>query len=89
MQLILPTLRADVTLSQTYSYICEPPLDCPITAFGGSLDRSVSLESLSFWRDQTRSAFTVSQLEGDHFFLHSSKTELLKQISAVIAQEGC
>ena len=38
MQLFLPLLRADLALHETYSYIADEPLDCPISAFGGVED---------------------------------------------------
>ncbi len=33
MKLILPTLRADFAVIETYIYMNEPPLDCPIQHF--------------------------------------------------------
>jgi medium-chain acyl-[acyl-carrier-protein] hydrolase len=41
VRLALPALRADVELSETYEYREEPPLECPITAFGGVDDNEV------------------------------------------------
>ena len=38
MQLMLPLLRADFAVCQTYAYATEPPLSCPISAFGGMAD---------------------------------------------------
>src|ERR1043165_2264853 len=38
MQLVLPVLRADFGICQTYAYQHEPPLACPIYAFGGLED---------------------------------------------------
>lgn len=36
--MIIPILRADVALSETYAFVPELPLDCAITAFGGLND---------------------------------------------------
>jgi len=77
MKLMLPILRADFELVQTYSYTPRPPLDCPITAFGGWEDQSVSRESLEAWREQTTNKFSVRMLLGDHFFLHSARPYIL------------
>ena len=38
MTLTLPTLRADFTVYETYVYRDGPPLECPISAFGGNDD---------------------------------------------------
>src|ERR1051325_10798789 len=46
MRLMLPLLRADFELVQTYEYTPEPPLGCPIAVFGGLQDYEVPRESL-------------------------------------------
>src|SRR6266404_5241949 len=33
MQLMIPLLRADFSVCETYEYKSEPPLDCPLTVF--------------------------------------------------------
>jgi medium-chain acyl-[acyl-carrier-protein] hydrolase len=81
MQLVLPTLRADLEVCETYAYRAEDPLNCPISAFGGSQDRKISRADLIAWRDQTRSAFSLRMFPGDHFFLHTARALLLQAIS--------
>jgi medium-chain acyl-[acyl-carrier-protein] hydrolase len=78
MQLLLPTLRADFTIVETYNYIAEPLLDCSITAFGGLQDREVSYEDLKAWQEQTKTAFSLQMLQGNHFFIHSAQSLLLE-----------
>jgi len=43
--LLVPTLRADVNLLETYLYEADPPLECGITVIGGGADRIVTRES--------------------------------------------
>jgi len=38
MDMFLPILRADFSIDETYIYYEDNPLDCPVTAFGGSAD---------------------------------------------------
>lgn len=84
LQLLLPLLRSDFELVQTYSYTEEPPLDCPITAFGGLEDAEAPPEDLKRWGEQTTVSFSLSMLPGDHFFLHGSKDLLLRIISRTL-----
>jgi medium-chain acyl-[acyl-carrier-protein] hydrolase len=81
MQLVLPILRADFALVETYVYSTEAPLDCPISAFGGLEDGEVSHDDLTAWRDQTNSSFTLSMFPGNHFFLHSARSLILSTVS--------
>jgi surfactin synthase thioesterase subunit len=69
--MMLPMIRADVELLQTYEYLADAPLDCPITVFGGLHDQVVKLAGLMGWRKQTTAQATLRLLPGDHFFLNS------------------
>lgn len=73
MQLTLPALRADFAICETYNYLAEPPLTCPISAFGGTQDPKVSRPELEAWREQTTASFSLRMFPGDHFFLHTSQ----------------
>jgi medium-chain acyl-[acyl-carrier-protein] hydrolase len=91
-ELMLPLLRADFTLAETYTYTPDEPLTCPISAFGGMGDHEVDWEDIAAWSEQTRGSFTLRMLTGDHFFLHSARTLLLPAISQDLAAavgEGC
>jgi medium-chain acyl-[acyl-carrier-protein] hydrolase len=81
MQILLPALRADFAVIETYAYTPESPLACPITAFGGLQDREVSCEDLKAWQQQTNAAFSLQMLPGDHFFLQSAQPLLLQSLS--------
>jgi medium-chain acyl-[acyl-carrier-protein] hydrolase len=81
MKVMLPILRADLALCESYIYVSEPPLDCPISVFGGEQDSLVSAQELGAWRDQTSDSFTLNMLPGDHFFLHSQQDSLLRMLS--------
>ena len=77
MQLMLPVLRADFAICETYTYIADTPLPCSISAFGGQQDDEVSQEQLAGWRKQTCASFELRMFPGDHFFLHSARKQLL------------
>jgi medium-chain acyl-[acyl-carrier-protein] hydrolase len=80
MSVLSPILRADVEICETYECEPRPPLDCPITVFGGLQDVDVSREQLEGWRDYTTSSFAVRMFPGNHFFLHSSAPVLQRMI---------
>jgi surfactin synthase thioesterase subunit len=80
LELLLPVLRADFQLFETYVYQSDEPLDCPISAFGGLSDVEVSQEDLAAWRRQTRGLFTFRLLPGNHFFIQSAQAQLLQAL---------
>ena len=77
MTLLLPLLRADFTIYETYRHEAEPPLDLPITALGGLEDADASREDLDAWRAHTSKGFVLRMFPGNHFFLHTMRTRLL------------
>lgn len=83
MEIVLPFLRADFALYETHVYSPEPPLNCPISIFGGLQDRNVSHGDLQAWREQTTGSFSLRMFPGDHFFLNTTQPLLLQ----VLAQE--
>ncbi|MFZ0304439.1 MAG: alpha/beta fold hydrolase [Terracidiphilus sp.] len=76
-EIILPILRSDLALDQNYQYIPQPPLDCPITVFGGIDDRAASPDALEAWREHTRSSFRLRMFAGGHFFLNEEQEAVL------------
>jgi medium-chain acyl-[acyl-carrier-protein] hydrolase len=86
MQLMLPLLRADFELIQTYRFAPRPLLDCPITAFGGMEDTEVTRESLEAWREMTTGAFKLRMLPGDNFFLNTARPLFLQTLARDLQQ---
>lgn len=77
----LPMLRADFALSEKYLYTPSAPLVCPISAFGGYTDATVTVAELDNWRCETTSEFTLKLFDGSHFFIKASESELLTTIN--------
>lgn len=86
MELLLPILRTDFALLETYAYVPEAKLECPIAAFGGWQDSEVSQADLAAWQEQGSAHFSLEMFSGDHFFLHSAQSLLLKSISDKLGQ---
>lgn len=81
MQMMLPLLRADFSVAETYVCKTEPPLDVPITVFGGLFDKDIERAELEAWRDYTTASFKLRMLAGDHFFLNTAQATLLRLLA--------
>ncbi len=81
MQMMIPLLRADFTLCETYAYHQEEPLPIPITVFGGLQDLDIRIEQLEAWSEQTCSSFDLTMFQGDHFYIHTQRDALLNVLS--------
>lgn len=82
VSLMLPILRADFTMYETYIYTREEPLACPITVFGGEQDTLVTGRELQGWREQTHGSFKLCMQPGNHFFLQGGQQQLLQIIAS-------
>jgi medium-chain acyl-[acyl-carrier-protein] hydrolase len=85
--LMMPTIRADITLSETYVYSDDEPFHCPISAFGGLHDAAVLYHDLRAWSAHTDGPMNMRMLPGDHFFIKSSRRELLRALSDDLASQ--
>lgn len=82
VELILPALKADFQMVETYRFEPGELLQYPITAFGGLSDRFVSREELCAWGDLTKDKFTAHFLTGDHFFVNTEGQKIVAEIAA-------
>lgn len=81
LEFMLPTLRADFSVLETYVYTNGGLLNCPISAFGGREDSEATHEDMAAWRQHTTGAFTLRMFNGGHFFVQSEQNSLLSIIS--------
>ncbi|HEX7331340.1 MAG TPA: alpha/beta fold hydrolase [Pyrinomonadaceae bacterium] len=83
MQLMIPLLRADFAVCETYQHQPEPPLKCPLTVLGGVQDAEIPHEDLTPWCMHTSATCKLHLLRGDHFFVQTASVE----IARIIAEE--
>jgi medium-chain acyl-[acyl-carrier-protein] hydrolase len=81
MKLVLPTLRADFQVNETYEFVAEAPFDIPMTAFGGLHDDRATEAQIAAWGEHTRAAFEYRMFDGDHFFLNPLEQELVQAVA--------
>lgn len=89
LQLMLPTLKADLALCETYSHTTETPLDCAISVYGGLEDCMVKPEALEAWREETTGPFALHLFDDGHFFIQSNEALVLKALSEELRHMAC
>jgi len=86
IEVLLPVIRADLALCESYVYDLEEPLDCGISAYGGQRDQMVLPGHIAAWRAQTRSLFASRIFSGGHFFLQTARPHLLREVAAELTR---
>ncbi|RKG63229.1 thioesterase, partial [Corallococcus exercitus] len=81
-ELILPGLRADLLLVESYRHEDRAPLPCSMTVTGGAQD-DLTLAELEPWRVHATGPFALHLLPGGHFYLRDpeAKSTLLRLIA--------
>jgi medium-chain acyl-[acyl-carrier-protein] hydrolase len=72
LRLVLPMLRADLAMLESYAYAFGQPLPVRLFAYGGREDRLVSEPDLQAWSIYSTGPFKVTVLPGDHFFISTA-----------------
>ncbi|MFJ9036721.1 thioesterase II family protein [Streptomyces sp. NPDC102406] len=88
-ELLLPILRADLTLCETYLSRAEAPLPCPLTVLAGSDDESVTEAELAGWREHTSAGFETHLFPGaPHLYVRGAEPQLAETITRAFPVQG-
>ncbi|MEB3963736.1 alpha/beta fold hydrolase [Streptomyces kunmingensis] len=79
--LLLPSLRGDFRLIESYRPTGPAPLRAPLTAVGGADDPGCSLTDLLSWQALTTSGYEHQVFPGDHFYLVPNEADLLTYLN--------
>lgn len=77
---LLPMLKADFSIHETWVYKNQPPLDIPITGFYGKEDPISPATEMQPWQAHTSKSFELVQIPGSHFFLNDGRPLVLRKI---------
>lgn len=75
--LVLPAVRADIELCETYEHVSDDVLETPIFAVSGSEDHHADAAEMKRWAEFTHGPFAQRIVPGGHFFLKSDQDLLI------------
>ncbi len=79
-ELVLPALRADYRLIETYEAPPAPPVETPVHVFFGDADPEVDGDEAAAWSRHTSGAFTLRTFPGDHFYLLPNEAGVVEEV---------
>lgn len=92
MKALLPTIRADFALSETYKVKAElvhanaPKLNMPISLWWARDDELASAQQVQAWRIYCAGPVSEFEYDGGHFYILKSNNEFLTQLNQVLAK---
>lgn len=85
--LILPVLRADVTMHESYRAEGSRSVRAPITVLRGKKDELVSRAAVAGWSGATSSSVSFEEIDGGHMYLADRGVEVVRLVSEQTAIE--
>ncbi len=82
LQLILPVLRADLALTETYTPTPGATIAVPITACFSADDGKVNQDEAQAWARHTTAGFHLRAFPGDHFYLFAHRDRVAEALTA-------
>jgi medium-chain acyl-[acyl-carrier-protein] hydrolase len=72
LKMILPVLKADTRMFETYDYLPGEELRCPIYTIAGEQDSLCPPSSMDGWNRETIGSHVGETVAGDHFFINGA-----------------
>lgn len=88
MQFLLPMLRADFKLVETYAGKSDFRIQSKITMLGGVEDALVSSDDLGKWSALFEDSGSLILYEGGHFFINQCAGDIVEMINATLFNES-
>lgn len=82
--LLLPALRSDYRLDETYRYRPGPKLECPVVACVGDTDPETDAARSAAWASLTSGRFDLRTFPGDHFYLVPRRAEVTGMVAGYL-----
>jgi medium-chain acyl-[acyl-carrier-protein] hydrolase len=86
LQLLLPILRADLALTETYTPTPGATIPVPIITYNGAADGKVSDDEARAWGRHTTADFRVRTFPGDHFYLFAQRERVIQALGEDLRQ---
>lgn len=84
MDFLLPSIRSDFNLLESYHYRPGKQLPLPISVLAGRSDTDITPEELLDWQFETSEQCHLHWFDGDHFFIQPSQAEVVAHVNATI-----
>jgi surfactin synthase thioesterase subunit len=83
-EMILPSLRADVEMHESYTPSTDLPLDSPLTVIRGEDDELVSFDEAESWSKVAARGFEHVEVPGGHMYLTDTAPALVRLIVSTV-----
>jgi surfactin synthase thioesterase subunit len=84
VRMIMPALRADYRVIETYVPDPDAAVDCPVVALVGAADPRTTPAEAEAWARHTTGRFDLHVFPGGHFYLAAQRDQVLDVLSSYL-----
>ncbi len=84
MQLMLPVLRADFKIVETYLNPSKMKIPTQVSIFAGKKD-DIETVDIEAWEEVFKLRFGSYWFDGGHFFIHENNVVVIRELNAIVA----
>ncbi len=88
LELLLPILRADFKICETWENVITSKLSLPIRVFGGLNDKGVTLDCLDAWQRCSSLRISRHVFPGGHFFINENREKVLSIMARYVMDQA-
>ena len=81
MEMILPTVRADYKLIETYNMPSSSSLESKLVIF--NCEEDIEKDTIYEWQKYFKSDLVYKTFDGGHFFIHSQVDKIIKELNSI------
>lgn len=86
LAMVLPAIRADFGVKESYEYVAQAPLGVPVTVLSSTDDPRAPHEAQRQWREETLGGFNLRTLPGGHFAVFEQAQLTRAELIGALAQ---
>jgi medium-chain acyl-[acyl-carrier-protein] hydrolase len=87
LNLLLPTLRADLRLAESWPHRPPRPVKVPLLVLSGRSDPVAPVADCRRWQDFAQAGYRQAELAGDHFFPHTERSTVLALLADALTEQ--
>lgn len=87
LDIFLPIIRSDFSISEMYNNPEILPLPCNITHLSGKDDQTINQQEIMEWKKYTTRNFKSLTFNGGHFFIKNNQNDIIRYINDIVVSE--
>ncbi len=87
LEFLLPRFRADIRMAEQHTSNDSVPVRFPVAVMHGRGDKSVSMDDVKGWQNETLAEVSIHEFDGNHFFIETNEIQVFEVVNKLLADQ--